>query len=251
MGRSYSQKTIKLLFGKSAARCAHPECKKYCIYPGEGEEDDTIVGEVGHIHAINKGGSRYDGDMSEKELNHYDNLILLCRNHHRLVDDQESEYPPDLLREWKEDHEEWAQEALQEEMPKVTFSEMDVVCQALLGGNVEPTHDFEVIDPEEKMRRNDLTESVRFELEMGMGKAPEVDAYVSHQEKVDPGFGSRLKAGFVEEYERLREDGTTGDELFWAMRDFAWPSEEEDFSYQAAALAILAYLFHKCEVFEK
>jgi hypothetical protein len=39
----------------------------------------------------------------------YENLILLCRDDHKVVDDQPSEFPVQRLREMKKDHEVWAE----------------------------------------------------------------------------------------------------------------------------------------------
>lgn len=45
--------------------------------------------------------------MSDDERRHFDNLILLCDECHSIIDnkDNESEYPVELLKEWKRNHE--------------------------------------------------------------------------------------------------------------------------------------------------
>jgi hypothetical protein len=43
-------------------------------------------------------------------LDKYDNLILLCRVDHKIVDDQPREFTADTLRKLKKDHERWAAE---------------------------------------------------------------------------------------------------------------------------------------------
>ena len=100
-----SPSTRNVLFALSGNECAHPEC------PLPVTERRTIpVGEVCHIHPKKSGNPvhpRWNPDLSEDELNDISNLILLCRHHHRIVDRSEPGlYCADLLRKWKDDHEE-------------------------------------------------------------------------------------------------------------------------------------------------
>ena len=50
-------------------------------------------------------GPRGDHPMPLEERNRYENLILLCEEHHHLVDTQVSTYPVERLRQMKFDHE--------------------------------------------------------------------------------------------------------------------------------------------------
>jgi hypothetical protein len=47
------------------------------------------------------------------DLDGYENLILLCRRHHKVVDEQTGTYTVDLLRERKAAHEAWVQARLE------------------------------------------------------------------------------------------------------------------------------------------
>jgi len=51
-------------------------------------------------------GPRGNPSIPEERLNKYDNLILLCRIHHKIIDDQYHTYTIDYLREIKALHEE-------------------------------------------------------------------------------------------------------------------------------------------------
>jgi hypothetical protein len=66
---------------------------------------------------------------------------------------------------------------------------------------------------------------------------------------VDSQFPERLKAGFVKRYEECLAHEINGDALFETLHDFA-SSGSSNFERQAAGLALLCYLFQKCEVFE-
>lgn len=100
-----SDKTRKLLWGKAGNSCAL--CKRELIVGGDSESDPTIVGQECHIRSGKQGGPRYDADFPPEWIDSYDNLLLLCPTHHRIVDDQPVKYVVDELVRTKRDHELW------------------------------------------------------------------------------------------------------------------------------------------------
>lgn len=65
--------------------------------------------------ASSDGGPRPDFAMSKKGRDSYENLILLCRNHHYgNVDGLKEAFPIERLRQIKENHEAWVRTALPE-----------------------------------------------------------------------------------------------------------------------------------------
>ena len=92
-----SDKTVKRLFALSRNRCAYPKCETPIVHPS-----GTVVGEVCHIKAQNTGGPRFDPQQSDEARHSFENLILLCGVHHRVVDDQPATYTVDLLAEMKD-----------------------------------------------------------------------------------------------------------------------------------------------------
>jgi hypothetical protein len=99
-----SSKTRKMLWGKSGAKCAI--CKTDLVVQSESSEAYFIIGDECHISAQNPDGPRYDGEMSKEDRDNGGNLILLCKNHHKIVDDDISTYTIDFLLSLKRDHEE-------------------------------------------------------------------------------------------------------------------------------------------------
>ncbi|MEY7852159.1 HNH endonuclease [Natrarchaeobius sp. A-rgal3] len=97
-----SRKDIKKLWTASGNQCAFPDCDQQLI----DFDRNSVIGEMCHIHAQKPGGSRYDADMGTDERESYSNRILLCRNHHKLVDDSPDEFPAKVLERWKQEHEE-------------------------------------------------------------------------------------------------------------------------------------------------
>lgn len=56
-----------------------------------------------HICAHDAGGPRFDPLLENPDG--WENLILLCRAHHKAVDSWESDYPVEVLRNWKKERE--------------------------------------------------------------------------------------------------------------------------------------------------
>ena len=95
-----TKKTIKKLFALSGNICAFPGCSSPII-----ESAGTVIGEICHIQAKNNGGPRYNASLSTKECNAFEKLILLCRNHHKIIDAQPEMYNTNTLIELKSTHE--------------------------------------------------------------------------------------------------------------------------------------------------
>lgn len=95
-----TDKTIKRLFAMSGNRCAFPGCALPII-----ESAGTITGEICHIKAQSSGGPRFDETQTAEERHGFDNLLLLCRRHHRVVDSEPNVYSADALQDIKAIHE--------------------------------------------------------------------------------------------------------------------------------------------------
>ena len=100
-----SLKTIKMLWGRSANRCAMPECRRALV---ESETDDaSIIGDEAHIVAREEDGSRGHSDLTPEQRDKYGNLLLMCKVHHKVIDDQPEKYTVEVLHQIKNDHIEW------------------------------------------------------------------------------------------------------------------------------------------------
>lgn len=108
-----SDKTRKLLWGKSGNRCAM--CRHELSVDKNKDDNESIIGEECHIISESKNGPRYDSQCKRELIDSYDNLILLCRIHHKQVDDQYYTYSTNVLREIKKNHEKWISEKLKDE----------------------------------------------------------------------------------------------------------------------------------------
>jgi len=85
--------------------CAEPTCDEPIV------QDGTTLGDCAHIIPRRVGSHpREDYKTPLEDRNKEENLLYLCKKHHKFVDNVELAdfYPADLLREWKQRHEEWA-----------------------------------------------------------------------------------------------------------------------------------------------
>ncbi len=248
--RSYSEQTIKQLFGSAAGRCAFPSCRRKLIHPATELSSTTIIGDIAHILAFSDEGPRADSSISGKDRNAFENLLLLCAACHRLVDGQPDDYPDEMLRAMKRDHLEWVDRNLENEMSDIKFPELEVVCSRIISSELAVSTSFKALPPREKISLNDLGPSSSKKITMGLMQAPLVADYLqSMATHVDADFPPRLIAGFRLEYDRHRSTGLKGDGLFVLMEHFA-AGGSFDFERQAAGLAVLAHLFQVCDIFE-
>lgn len=107
-------KDQKILWVRAAGMCSFPDCKKKLIVQPDIESEEKLVGEIAHIFAKSKKGPRGVQHLTKKLINTYTNTILLCPDHHRLVDLYPGEYPPELLMDFKDQHEIWVQKTLRD-----------------------------------------------------------------------------------------------------------------------------------------
>lgn len=105
-----TDKTRKILWGRSGSRCAI--CKHELVVDATAVDDESVVGDECHIISSRSNGPRRDSSYPQEKLDTYENLILLCRIHHKMVDDQQETYTVDILRQMKANHEVWVSQKL-------------------------------------------------------------------------------------------------------------------------------------------
>lgn len=105
--RNISERDRVILWGRAAARCSFPGCRIVLIEPASSEDAEATFGQAAHIVAHSAGGPRSDANYPPEKLDKYENLLLLCGNHHTIVDRQPNTYTVDDLISWKAEHEAW------------------------------------------------------------------------------------------------------------------------------------------------
>lgn len=100
-------KDNKILWAKAAGRCSMPTCREKLCCDSETPSENTLIGDNCHIVGESTDGPRGKSELSLEDRNRYPNLILLCRNHHKIVDDDPQTYSIEILHQIKSDHELW------------------------------------------------------------------------------------------------------------------------------------------------
>ncbi len=113
---SISNPELKKLYGLSAGRCNI--CKKGLF------ENEVHVGQMAHVIGKSVNGPR-GGETLKCDRDSYENLILLCANHHIEVDQNTKAYPVNRLLEIKRAHE--YSVAAQFEHPKERLRDIDFI----------------------------------------------------------------------------------------------------------------------------
>ena len=103
-GPSPSALTLNMLFAKAAGRCQFEGCNKPVLF------DELTLREynksnVAHIVASSPKGARGDAIRSHQLSDKLSNLMLMCPEHHKLIDDFPDDYPEERLLEIKRTHE--------------------------------------------------------------------------------------------------------------------------------------------------
>ena len=104
---SISDRTRKSLWAKSGNRCSI--CKVELL-SNKNDSKELNLGEECHIISSKINGPRYKPNIVDYDI--FDNLILLCRNHHREIDELTATYTEDVLMYMKLNHEEWVKTIL-------------------------------------------------------------------------------------------------------------------------------------------
>lgn len=107
-----SLKTRKMLWGNSGNRCALQSCRRPLVEAETETDDASIIGDEAHIVAREEYGPRGASTLTQNERDKFDNLLLMCKGHHKLIDDQPLKYTVNALHQMKEEHLEWVSKNL-------------------------------------------------------------------------------------------------------------------------------------------
>jgi hypothetical protein len=98
--RGITEKTIKRLYALSGNQCAFPNCSINLL----SSESEINFSNICHIEAAEPGGQRYNSTSNDNYRRSYENLVLLCANHHLETNDV-VKYTVPILHEMKKNHE--------------------------------------------------------------------------------------------------------------------------------------------------
>ena len=102
--------TRLLLFVRAGGRCEFDGCPRYLM-----EHPVTLTegnfAQVAHVVAFRRDGPRGRVRSRPKDIHALQNLMLLCPQCHKLIDDQPKDYTRRALSEYKRRHEKWIKQA--------------------------------------------------------------------------------------------------------------------------------------------
>lgn len=141
MSRKSIPKTEKLqLWVKSAGRCEFKGCNLPVWYNGLTLSKGNFA-EVAHIIGSSRDGPR-GTEQSEELQTEYSNLMLLCQPCHKEIDDHPEKYPIELLRNWKQEHENRIE--IQTSYPEDIHKSTVLTCSVNIGDRITPIN-FEAL----------------------------------------------------------------------------------------------------------
>lgn len=247
----------KVVIARSGNQCAYPGCAlELTVNPQSVGDQPKATGKVAHIAGASPNGPRYDPDMSTPERGSANNLIYLCGTHHDAIDAQLHHHTREFLIGAKKDHEQAVARAVRTGLGHVTYAELEVVCTVMAGDAVslQPGGVELAVPLQQKIEVNNLgTQSVQ-RITDGLSQATRVREFIAFQSTSQPGFGTRLVARFKSDYYKALADGVGDpDVLFDYMVQTAYANSgpRDTTATRAAALAVVAYLFELCEIFER
>ena len=110
-GKEISDQKKLILMGICGGKCEFRGCNNSVV-------EDMLTGDksnfsnYAHIIASSENGPRGDKNLSKMLSDDENNIMVLCRNHHKDIDDFPEKYPADLLKEMKKEHEDYIQDLM-------------------------------------------------------------------------------------------------------------------------------------------
>lgn len=99
----FSEADIRHVANEVLLLCSKPDCRRPCFGPTTDPERLTNVGTAAHIAAASNKGPRARPDLLPEQRRSPKNAIWLCRDHGKLVDDDENAFRIEDLEGWKRD----------------------------------------------------------------------------------------------------------------------------------------------------
>lgn len=267
-GRNYSRPTLKRLFALSGNQCSFPGCEVMFL----NSDDETNYSNICHIEDANQDthkADRFNSLMSDKDRADYENLILLCPNHHITTNDV-GLYDVKALKKMKRDHEIIIRKCIAGENLISKYPSALNIVISLIGQNlVSGAKDDELItapDPEFKIKFNNVIEY-----------KPIIDAYKVYQGKLSKIYleienqGSTRKEFILKNINTLylREKGkypdlasikANADDILRNVEKALWElienssNRDEKMPFEAIQMGVLIVMvdaFMRCEILEE
>jgi len=247
--------TIKRLYALSGNKCAFPDCGVVFV----SLENETNVSNICHIEAAEEGGERYNPNSNDEERRSFENLILLCRNHHAVTNDVQT-YTVEVLRGMKRTHE--AKLLNPAELQKNLSALNDII--KLIGNKLFDSQISDVQtapNPQEKIQYNNV---IRYK--------PVIEEYKVYQGKLNKLYEEIEKAGSTRkeflllnikniylkakaEFDTIDKIRANADNIIDKIKDTLWKLvENTDLDREVIEVSLIILIvdaFMRCNVLEE
>lgn len=135
------------------------------------------------------------------------------------------------------------------EQASIGFEDIRVVLEDIAARELPNDHPVMTVDPG-KLKANRLSSNVQVLLTAGMAKAPLVKQFF--EEWHQPTYGERMAKAFGRRYRELREKVPPlhPNEVFDELQRWTGGAKLQPATRLASVLAVLAYFFDSCDIFE-
>lgn len=242
-----------ILYSQAAGQCSMENCNKDLIFPITNGK--SHLGNIAHIEALNKEGARYNPNLSVEERNSEDNLMIVCKNCHEIIDADPEKYTVEYLKEIKRHH--IKKMKILKENSSVNFDYEDLFIASKniiedkpseLKTKNETIEDYTILEIEYKMNKNELTTISKDNIINGITQQPLIEKFFIDMSKEDEDFFDKVKNSLKNSYNKLIQE-YSGDLLF--LKIYESFKRGLTNTQQSACLAIIVYFFTICELFEK
>lgn len=151
--RNYSPQTIKKLFALSGNQCAFPNCSKIIVNQNNAKDSNIC-----HIEAANEDGERYRDSMTDKERADYENLILLCVQHHDETNNVNI-YTVEVLKDMKRNHESSILSRIMNKNPSMLINTINAISGINIL-NIDKNKQVNPFNPKDKIDYNSVKRNV-------------------------------------------------------------------------------------------
>ena len=244
-------KIQRILFAQSGGICSMPDCN-IPIVINENDSGKVNIAELAHIEAYNSDGARFNPELSENERNAEENLMVVCKNCHKKIDDLPEVYTVEKLKKIKKDHISKIN-ILKENLINFDFYDLTFASNNILENSpdkIKPAQNsfdyesnYELRSINHKLQKNDLSYPSKQLVLSALTQQDTVIKFMSYRAKDDENFPDKLNNSLKSSYNSLKKT-YSGDGLFFEL--YGQFKNRLDEKEQAACLAIIVYFFTIC-----
>lgn len=264
--RVITELTIKKLYSMSGNHCAFPDCTQMFF----NVDNKTNVSNICHIEAAEQGGQRYNPNSDDEYRRSFDNLILLCPNHHKVTDDVQK-YTVTVLKDMKKQHEaKFLQSVIGQDVITKNPSALNIIISELgsrIFDSQSTTEPMSAPDPENKIQYNNV---VRFrpiieEYKVYQGRLNKIYEEIEKQGSTRKEFVlHNIKSAYLIEKGKYNNDieqiKANADNIIESVQTKLWQiienSSNKSFDLPIEAIEISLYVilvdaFMRCSILEE